>query len=147
MNRNLRKILLGFASFLLLSFGVNADEKSFLIGKATTPYILSTHYLSVLSSTECAYAIKYKYDVHAVEREVLEVLRLTDRSQVKIFLTSNKYRDGMKHQVKEVREMLDLMKTKGMDDKTACGTVIGMALSIYAQSQKEWTAAVQKYKQ
>lgn len=139
-----KKILFLFASFFSVS--VSAEEVTFNMGVAAAKYIGSVAVMQEVSQSECGYAIEKEYSIEKVTDEVKRYFKGNDRLDF-VNLTNSinfdKDIEGMQQDL--FHEPFEILLEEGVDNKTACGMLIGGYVKIYQDSKSEFNIARERY--
>lgn len=94
------------------------------MANAVGPYLASINIMGIFQKSECGYVLQTQFDLNREIQRTMSFLSPKDRSSLKKYIDSERWRNELSENHRMVRDLIRLTREK-YDRRTACGLVSG----------------------
>ena len=127
--------------FFLFNSRAMAQDATFDRSNVIGAYLASSDMTIKLKSSNCGYI--FKKAIPSFKSRLIEVqsyLSGSDLKELNAFVSSSEFNKKMNKNQEFINGYLSSIKKDGIDDKTACGLLVGFITPTSVKAEKDWRA-------
>ena len=147
------KVIVRFAMTACILSAINSDVyaqtnnyNSRKMANAIGPYLASINIMEIFQKSECGYVLQSQsqFDLNREIQRTMRLLSPNDRSSLKKYIDSERWRNELSENRRMVRDFIRLTKEK-YDIRTACGLVSGHLFKKTGKAIEKFKITSKKY--
>lgn len=135
------------AAILIASFSPCFAEMPAAQANAIGAYLAASDLMAKLKASRCGYI--FRKVVPTLESRIVEVrgtLKGDDLKEFDYYVATSEFKQKMSKNQEFIDGYLLNIKKDGIDDKTACGLLVGFVTPMSVKAERDWSESARQYR-